>query len=383
MPIRLLFLLALITFSIGCFGQKSIKLEKQKTRFFYTQFNAHGGFVSDLNGARWDVSNRSPNNQVLFQYFSKSKRRLMKGYVKSISLNSFKLKAAIQYNQYVNLIGQKNAKLDFKLFDSWLKFDTKWDRTTVWVGNKSIPYGHNPKIDPASNFMTNITKMDIGFVQDLGLFIKTPISKKLDAEISITTGGLLNKPFLVCDNLIDQNLPQSNKIDVVFSRYKYNNTFLAVTRLGNQTFNKNEFGVIALTGIINNTFIPNDKVFMTRLGADWVFKHNEVFKLSNQLLLGYSDSQTENRFLSINGQTSLDMYFWGKFFVSSSFAINNAIPIDGAQHHLNRTFANSLTYSVSTHTRIRLNIYDSFIKEMGEHQKGILLQFITGFGKRG
>ncbi|MBL4703596.1 MAG: hypothetical protein JKY54_03685, partial [Flavobacteriales bacterium] len=385
MPTRLrtVVFLCSVLLSMTALGQKSIKLEKQQTNFFYTQVNLHGGYVSDVNGQRWDITNRSPFNQIVFQYLGKSQRRLQKGYVKLISLNSYKLKSGIVYKQYVNAAGQKNAKLDFKIFDSWLKFDTKWDRTKVWIGNRSIPYGHDPKMDPASSFMTNITKMDLGFVQDLGLFVKTPINRKLDAEISVTTGGLLNRPFLVCDNLIDQNLPQQSGMSVQFDGYEYNRTFLALGRIGNQTFNKNELGIIGLAGAINSTFIPNDRITLLRLGGDWVYKYNELFKLSNRVFAGFSNSGLEGKFISLNAQSSVDIFLKGRFFLSSSFAINSATARNSSLYHLNRTFANSFTYSISTHTRLRLNAYNSYIKEVNEKQWGILLQFITGFGKRG
>lgn len=49
------------------------------------------------------------------------------------------------------------------------------------------------------SFMINPIKADLGFAQDVGAFVKTPISKNLDIEIALTSGGALTKPFLVCN----------------------------------------------------------------------------------------------------------------------------------------------------------------------------------------
>ena len=185
------------------FGQNAMKQTKQQNSFFYTQLNLHGGYIHDINGGRWDLTNRGPKNQLAFQLFTINQKRLQKGYVKTLSLSSSKLRFSIPFDKTVNQQGQREANFKFQLLDTWLKFDTKWDRTNLWIGNKSIPYGHNPKLDPVSSFMTNLIKMDIGFVQDLGFFLKTPVSNQLDMELAITSGGMLNKPILVCDNLIN------------------------------------------------------------------------------------------------------------------------------------------------------------------------------------
>ena len=181
------------------FGQNALKHQKQQTKFFYLQLNLHGGYMSDINGGRWDVANRSPNNQLAFQYFAKNKRNLQKGYVKYISLASSKLRFSIPFSKTVNSLGVRESNFKIKMLDTWLKFNTKYDRTSIWIGNKSIPYGHNPKLDPVSSFMTNLIQMDIGFGQDVGIFFKTPIAKQIDLELSITSGGLLNEPLMVCD----------------------------------------------------------------------------------------------------------------------------------------------------------------------------------------
>jgi len=365
----------------NCFSQNSIKKDKQQTQFFYAQLNLHGGYINDINGNRWDLANRSPHNQLAFQYFGKRKKLLQKGYVKQLSLSAYKVRLSIPFIKGINDVGNKEAEFRVQLLDTWLKFDTKWDRTYFWIGNKGIPYGHNPKLDPVSDFMTNLTKMDYGFVQDLGMFFRTPISEKLDIEFSLTAGGWLSKPMLVCDNLLSSN-NQSAKATVSFANYDYNNTWLASGRMGTPTFKKNEFGLIMASGKISNTLVKNDLLQINRLGADWVYKHKETVKLSNQLVFGYNTSAIEGNLTSFHSQTAVDVFLNGRVFVSTSFAYNYYNVSKLGSYHANYINANSITYSFSPHTRLRLNHYYSAVKEANEKQWGMFLQFVTGFGKR-
>lgn len=380
-------ILSIITFvcclSFSGVGQNAMKQTKQQSSFFYTQLNLHGGYIHDINGGRWDVTNRSPKNQLAFQLFTINQKRMQKGYVKTLSLSASKLRFSIPFDKTVNQLGQREANFKFQLLDTWLKFDTKWDRTNLWFGNKSIPYGHNPKLDPVSSFMTNLIKMDIGFVQDFGVFLKTPISNKLDMELAITSGGMLNKPILVCDNLIDNNENEDLNPTFSFSNYSYDNTFLVTSHIGSPTFKKNEFGLNIVSGRINNTLVNNDIAFINRVGGDWIYKLHEKFRVSNQVTFGHTESEAEGGFAFLNYQGSVDVYIINKMFVSSSFAVNYLNSVYSKDlYHLNNTSATSLTYSFSPHTRIRLNHFYSSIKEADEKRWGLLLQFVTGIGKR-
>ncbi|MFT5779850.1 MAG: hypothetical protein ACI837_002809 [Crocinitomicaceae bacterium] len=371
----------LILANVG-FGQNALKQKKQQTAFFYTQLNLHGGYIHDVNGGRFDVTNQAPKNQLAFQLFTRNKKLLQKGYVRTVHLNSAKLRFSVPFDKSVNANGNREADFKLQILDTWLKFDTKWDRTSFWIGNKSIPYGHNPKLDPVSSFMTNIIKMDIGFVQDVGIFFKTPIANKLDMELSLTTGGMLNKPVIVCDNLINDELDQSAYPRFSFANYSYENTWLLTSHIGSPTFQKNEFGINVVSGRINNTLIPDDYVQINRIGGDWVHKYKERFKWTNQLTVGHSQSEIEGAFGSLHAQSGIDLFLGKHFFVSSSFACNYHGAFSSNLYHYNFINAQSLTYSFSPHTRIRLNHYVSGIVEMGEKRWGLLLQFVIGFGKR-
>jgi len=288
---------------------------------------------------------------------------------------------SVLFDKGINSSGQKEADFKIKLLDTWLKFDTKWDRTAIWFGNKSIPYGHNPKLDPVSSFMTNLIKMDIGFVQDLGIFLKTPISKQYDLEMSLTSGGILNKPILVCDNLIDESVssvsPRFSLVD-----YSYNGTWMITGRVGNQSFKKNEFGMNVVSGRISNNLVVNDFVTINRAGLDWVYKYQEKIRIGNQLIIGHSNSGTEGSFGTINYQGNADLFLANRIILSTSFACNYHDALQSNLYHFNYTNANSLTYVLSPHSRIRLNQYYTRTQEANEDQWGVFLQFTTGIGKR-
>ncbi len=95
---------------------------------------------------------------------------MQKGYIKLIDPVSYSVRLSILFTKTFQEKEQVRVKL--KMLDTWIKFGTKWDRTSFWIGNKSIPYGHNPKLDPVSSFITNLIKMDVGFVQDISFFFK-------------------------------------------------------------------------------------------------------------------------------------------------------------------------------------------------------------------
>ena len=365
-------IIALISFN--CFSQSAIKHQKQQTTFFYTQLNLHGGYVNDYGKGRLDFTNHSPDNQVVFRVFSKNQNILQKGYVKTFGLDSYNIRMSIPFNKSVNILGHDQEKVSLKLLDTWLKFNTKWDRTSFWIGQRSIPYGHNPKMDPVSNFMTNITKMDIGFVQDLGLFIKTPVSSNLDLELSLTSGGFLNKPIAV------YQIQGDSSPNFSFTDYKYENTWLLTSRIGSPTFKKNEFGIILTSGKVKNPENINELSRINRIGGDWVYKYYEKFKWSNQFVVGDNYIENKKYTTSIHLQSAMDYYLLNNFFISTSFAYTGFA--NKGMNYKNYLSTTSFTYTFSPHTRFRLNHFYASRSTADKGKWGLLLQFVTGFGKR-
>lgn len=374
---------ALLVLAMDVSGQNAIKLDKQQTNFFYTQINTHVGFMSDVNGERWDLANRGPDNQIVFQWKNKDKKRLQKGYVPAFGYQGFNIKAGVAYKKEVTEDGYRTGGLRLRVVNTFLKFGTKWDRTKLDIGVKSIPYGHNPKLDPVSSFATNLIKMDLGLVQDLGLFFISPISKNMDLEMSLSSGGFLNTPFLVCDNLVNYDNPEETTTTVDVGQFSYDNTWLITSRIGSPSYDKSELGLVAVAGRLNNTNLRNDLIDIARIGGDWVYKHEEKLKFSSLATVGRTYSRTEGEFLSLNFQTALDLYLSHEFVVSGSFAVNDLSSMGSSDSfHRNNTTTCSLTYRLSPHTRIRINSYYTYVKEAKEEQYGTFLQLVTGFGKR-
>ncbi len=369
-----------MNFSVN--AQNSIKFNKQKTDFYYLQLNLHGGFMSDINGERYDIANRGSANQVVFQWRNIYKRNLQKGYTRSINYKGFKVRGGVSYNKSVDASGMRYGGLKLKIFDTFLNFGSKWDRTSFQIGVKSIPFGHNPKLDPVSSFMTNLIKMDLGVVQDLGFFYKTPLTSNIDLEMAVTSGGVLNKPFVVCENLINYDDVPDNTTTVRLNEFNYDGTWLTTGRIGHPSFKKSELGFVFGAGKLYNTNVQNDLVNIVRVGGDWVFKSGEQFKFSSLITVGKTKSELEGTFNSMNLQTTLDLYLIRKFVISGSFAFNNLEHTSEDVFHKNNTSALSLTYTLTPHTRLRLNSYYTYVTEASEVQYGTFLQLATGIGER-
>jgi len=376
-PIAIFFLLLL--FSKKSTAQQALKLTQQSTVFPYLQINLHGGYVYDNNLARWGMTNYGASNQIAFQLFIKDQRKQQRGYIKTISPVSYKIKFSIPFGSYVES-GKQIINLKFQMLDLWMKIGTKWDRTSFWIGNKAVPYGHNPKLDPVSSFTTNLTKLDLGLSQDFGIFFKTPISKGLDLEASLTTGGIFNKPIFTCDHLAD-----GGGVDPTFEPMKlsYDATWLLTARMGQPSFKKNEFGLILVAGHVYSSFVKNSVNFVSRVGGDWTHKYEEKIKIGSQLTTGVTDVLGDATYYTVNGQVNLDIYLFNRFVFSSAFAMSYHQSLESSIMHYGACVnTNSLTYIISPHTRVRLNGFYGHNFETEAEKWGITLQFVTGIGKR-
>ena len=364
-------------------AQSSIKLKKQQTKFLYGQLNLHGGFIDDINGDRWDFASKSPQNSINLQFFSKNQRNMQRGYTRLLALDSYKVQLGIAYDSQVDLAGIQRSNLDFKILDTFVKFKTKSDRTTFTFGNRSIPYGHNPKIDPVVSFMINPIKADLGFAQDVGAFVKTPLTRNLDIEVALTSGGALTKPFLVCNNLLVSEA-EGMEIEPEFNflNFSYQGTWMLTSRIGSPTFKKNEFGFNMVAGHIASTTIAKDLGHIRRVGVDWVYKLRERLKVVNQVMVGETASSSKGLFRTVNTMNNIDYYSGRNWMISFSNSFNYNHSMENSENMQSWSLAGSVTYVISPHTRLRLNTYSTRIRENNERQKGILLQFVTGLGKR-
>lgn len=364
------------------FAQKAVKLTKQQTTFFYTQLNLHYGYMNNSQEGIWDLSEMGASNQLSFQVFSKNRRLMQKGYTKLIAGQSWRFRFSLSYNDQWALDGSNHGDLKVNLLDSWIKFKTKWDRTSITIGKKTLPYGHNPKIDPASSFMTNLISTDLGFSQDFGVFVKTPISRSLDAEFGISSGGLFDGPIAVCRDIIMDDDIMGETSRFTFEEIKYNRTWLLSGRIGQQSFRKNELGILAAAGYIPNVFDKNQFNYISRIGADWVFKQKEILKLVNQVAVGKNFAEENGDYLNLAIQNNVDIFLKAKVILSAGHSFIIQDPVNSEQSLRKRsTLTNSITYAFSPHTRFRINHYHVYTKNTNDNW-GVLFQLVTGFGKR-
>ena len=256
--------------------QKSIKANKQRTHFLYTSLNLQGGYFGSAGKMYLMPGNRGPLNQISVGYKMKNQRLLQKGVVHFMDLSAVRAKTSLVYDNSYSAEGGYNSRLKLTLQDIWVKFKTKWDRTSLKFGNFSLPFGHNPKVDPDYAFIPNIGGTDLGLSRDFGFLFKTPISPALDMELSLTSGGLLQQAILT-QPLIVADETESTKLQ--FADFQYNGNALLTARIGNPAFKKREYGVFAIAGKMNTNQIY-------RIGFDWVYKHKEDLRVTNQLLFG-------------------------------------------------------------------------------------------------
>ena len=374
---RYIIFIASLLMSLSAFGQNSAKLKQQKTLFFYTQFNLHGGYVFEPTRQGFSLPTRGPDNQVAFQVSSRNKRRIIQGYTPLVSLAGWKARVSMRYRERFSDASGQSGFAQLVLRDMWMKFATRWDRTSFTIGYKSIPFGHNPKLDPVSSFMSNIVVTNLGISQDLGVFFRTAASSKLDLELSLTSGGLLNHALMQYGNFRAGPNPELSLIDL-----KYSGTWLVTGRLGQQPFRKNELGLIAVAGYIPCFFIENDFQKTIHVGGDWILKHRERLKMTNQLVFGVNNTTTEGSFANLSAQNNIDIFLFGKFILGFFQSLNINRAFDFSQLFFKYLTANSFAWVISPHTRLRLNHYFTLRNYGGEASSGFMLQFVTGIGKR-
>lgn len=167
-----------------------------------------------------------------------------------------------------------------------------------------------------------------------------------------------------------------------FTKFEYRDTWLVTTRIGNLGFNKNEYGVIGVIGKIPSIYNPYDVTNINRLGFDWVYKYYEKMKIGGQMTFGLTESTLENDFQTINAQGSADYFVNSKIILSTSLACKYDNSISTNQYHLNLTNTNSISYTISPHTRFRLNHYFTRLVQEDENKRGVFLQLVKGIGKR-
>lgn len=369
----LLTLIAFLFYNPLLWGQKSIKQEQQSTLFLYTQLNLNGGF-SEANDYQWMFSQTNPYSNLNFTLRSKNQRLLQKGYVRFLHLSGFKASWALVYKNLNP--NEKSRQLDLHIRDIWLKFGTKWDRTSVTIGHFALPYGHAPKMDLDNSFVRTLAAQDFGFNRDLGILFKTPLSSKLDLEAAFTMGGCMPTTGLSWQNLPKDTIYGSGLQVASWDDF---GTWLGTFRVGNTTFNQHEFGVFGSIGRLENRTIEGTRKQVFRLGGDWTAKHKEQFRMTNQLIAGWDVWSTGNTMLLFQ-KTELDYFFLRKFIVS--LAHNFQMEWKENTQHFNGTVVISSGYALNPHTRLKMNVYSQYSTLSEGLNPGVFFQLVTGFGRR-
>ncbi len=352
-------------------GQQSIKRNKQTTKFHYVQANTHFGYIDENDEGYFDVANSGPSNNVTYRFLSKNQRLLQKGYTKFMAVNSFSSRVSLQFNGGLADENSRNDVFSVRLQNLGLSFQTKWDRTSFFIGYNTVKFGHNPKIDPVSDFTANTTRKDIGFNQDAGLFFRTPIAENIDGELGVSIGGTISKPLAV----YDMTNGDWNWMDT-----KYQGTWLVTGRIGTPVFNALEYGVMAMSGRLTAT--PTTTRQIHRLGVDFLKKIGETWKFGGQAVAGITAVDNGPNETNYNIQGNIEYYCKGQWI----FNISNGILFtdfkdSGLASQTEGQWINSVSYVFSPHTRFRLNNYTNYTNT-GSPDWGVTFQVITGFGKR-
>lgn len=372
-------LCAAVLLTIPSAGQ--IKLQKQTTSFWYLQGNLHAGLINDLNGTRWDCADLGPRSQVSLQHFTKRQKNLQQGYIPLITLTSTRIRVAASYDRRLSFFGDRRADARLQLVDAYLHFNTKWDRTTLRVGYAPLLYGHHPTIDPLSTFMANLMSTDLGMTRDAGVFLKMPLSKSLDFDIAVTSGGWLNQPLVLCDELSTPEQQVNGGPEWNFADFDYAGTYLVSGRIGSPSFKKMELAFVYAAGRVparvGNLGMSN----ILRGGGEFIYKYKSRLKWNSQITYGTSRHLVGRDYQSFNMKHQMEWFLWRRIALNTGYSLNYHTSFDDRDERVEEILTNSITYTLTPHTRIRLNQYVAFETISGERY-GFFLQLVTGIGKR-
>ena len=344
------------------------RINKPEHQFFYYQLNVHGGYDSNEPGDGWGWSDRGARTQMNFEWLIKDESHMQRGYTPLVSPSTWNFKFSLELDP--DETDADDGRLRLRLLDTWIKLNTKWDRTHLWVGHRSYPYGHNPRLDPEFSFLPNQSGVDLGFGKDTGVFVKTPISEQLDLELSATAGGYLSgDPF---------NIKYTSDGDFDFEEdLDYDGSWLLTNRIGSPTFKTNEFGIFALGGKLHN---HSESLITTwRLGGDWVYKYRETWKAVNQISIGENERRADN-WAVYNLLNSTEWFLNQKFRFGITHTLRYEDMNSDGDYPAIGTFLASLSYAINRDMRLRLNPFAEYLDSNESRDTGVLLQFCVGCG---
>jgi len=353
-------LILLLTTLPCAFAQEfSLRKEKPDNVFFYHQWNLHGGYHLNDSKRRWQLADDvGAKTQATFEWYGKDQKTDQIGYTKLIRPKSWNVKFGIETDPEKTDKDTINAKV--RLYGTGIKLHTKWDRTFLWLANKSIPYGHNPALDPHFGFLPNQSSEDIGISRDPGLFLQTPVNKDIDFSFALTLGK--GDPYIKFDR--EKGEPHY---------FDYDGTWLLTSRLGSPSFKTSELGVTALAGKIHEGDLR-----LWRLGADWVYKFAEKAKMVHQLSGGKNRFQVQDVTV-YNLLNNFEWFFASQWTLGMTHVLRHESPEHGDIHREGKLYA-TLSYALNRQTRLRLNTFTEYEDTLGDTDKSVLLQLCYGCG---
>jgi hypothetical protein len=346
-------------------------LTKPKNQFFFYQVNLAGGYDSREPGSSWGPADRGPVNQLTLEWLGKSERAIQRGYIESVAATTWNTKIALEYNPAETAGG--DPTLDIRLLDNWVRFDTKWDRTSFFLGHRSIPFGQNPRLDPELTFTPAQAPADLGLSRDTGVFFQTPVSAGLDLAVSATAGGFLSGPIATLRNDEGGSLELDDAID-------YRDSWLVTGRLGQPSFAASEAGLFASFGELHRA--TGSLLEISRIGGYWAWKQREDWTLVNQLSLGENQSGSAPEVRVANLLTNAEWFLspaW-RLGVTHTFRFEDPQASGRPEREIGTFFA-SLSWAISRDARLRLNPFVEW-RDTGapSRESGVLVQMCVGCG---
>jgi hypothetical protein len=381
---KFILFLSLNIATLGLHAQSSMRLEKPQNKFFFVGLNTQikSLDVSSGNKSGFEFSNYNTRNQLLLQFQIKNKKLLQRGYTKNIAFNSLSttLNTETDVASTSRLGFDAFTRLRFRL-NLLANFATKWDRTNFSIGTRSLPYGHNPRVDGFFSFMPTQARADLGMNNDMGVFFRTPLSEKWDLEAAATLGGYLRTPILGTHAL---NGMEANMGFFQLNKETYKGSFLLTGRVGTPVFKKNEFGIYSAIGQIVSPFQKDKIEQMVRIGGDYSHKFRDGFKFTQQASFGtYHTVGVQNKatFSTLNLHSGIDALFFGRVLTSATSSFR--VKIDGATTPKNGTALASVGYVFNPNTQIRTNFFVEYDdKPTTATTYGGFIQLIAGLGQR-
>ena len=335
----------------------TIRLVKPENVFFYPQLNLQAGYDSNEPGDGWGFADRGSRTQLALEWFVKDEERLQRGYTRLIEPIAWNVKFALELDPEED--DAQDLEPRIRPFDTWVQLDTKWDRTSIWLGQRSIPYGHNPRLDPSHTFLPNQADLDLSFGRDTGVFAKTPWSREFDLEIAVTAG----------------------KGDT----WDYHGGWLVTARIGRPTFVPNEWGLFAVAGKIQRTSgartTNRTLTDIARVGVDLVHKHDESWKLVNQVSVGSEHGGGTQDRLLFNLLDTFEWYAKPGLTIGVTHALRHdklqQTPSDG---RTKGSLFGSISVAINRDVRLRINPFLTYHDSTGTRDSGAFIQLCFGCG---